>query len=124
MIELNPQYESIFDPRNIDDDCEKIARLMNIEAQTIMESLHAGQHNQAITMYLQLLKAMCTHFVDDEHWCYFDDWYSPDFVMRELYELIMKLEINADSEALLQAGHDEISHTNCYGDYGLPSFIR
>lgn len=25
MITLNPQYEVIFDPRNIDEDCDKIA---------------------------------------------------------------------------------------------------
>ena len=25
MIILNPQYEAIFDPRNIDEDCNKIA---------------------------------------------------------------------------------------------------
>lgn len=25
MPQLNPQYEAIFDPRNIDEDCDKIA---------------------------------------------------------------------------------------------------
>ena len=29
MIQLNPQYEAIFNPRNIDEDCNKIADEIN-----------------------------------------------------------------------------------------------
>jgi hypothetical protein len=29
MIQLNPQYEAIFDSRNIDEDCDKIADEIN-----------------------------------------------------------------------------------------------
>ena len=29
MIQLNPQYETIFDARNIDEDCNKIADEIN-----------------------------------------------------------------------------------------------
>lgn len=29
MIQINPQYEAIFDPRNIDEDCDKIADEIN-----------------------------------------------------------------------------------------------
>ena len=124
MIELNPQYESLFDTHNIDADCDYIAHLMSDEANIIKESLLAGQYNQAITLYLQLLKSMCIHFVEDEHWCYFDDWYSPDNVMSELYEFIMKHDIDKDAEALLLAGHEEIRQTECYDNYGCPSYIR
>lgn len=67
MIELNPQYEKIFDPRNIDDDCDKIAGLMSSEVNVIKEALDAGLYKQAVTMYLQLLKTMVKHFVNDEH---------------------------------------------------------
>lgn len=67
MIELNSQYEMIFDPRNIDDDCDKIAGLMSSEVNVIKEAMDAGLFKQAVTMYLQLLKAMCIHFVEDEH---------------------------------------------------------
>ena len=42
MIELNPKYETIFDVRNIDDDCSKIANLMSVEAELIDEALSAG----------------------------------------------------------------------------------
>ena len=82
MIEQNPKYEAIFDVRNIDDDCDKIASLMNDEADFIKEAMSAGLNKQAVTMYLQLLKAMCLHFVEDEHYCYFDDLYSPEYILQ------------------------------------------
>ena len=82
MIEQNPKYEAIFDVRNIDDDCDKIASLMNDEADFIKEAMSAGLNKQAVTMYLQLLKAMCFHFVEDEHYCYFDDLYSPEYILQ------------------------------------------
>lgn len=84
MIELNPKYEKIFDPRNIDDDCSKIAGLMSSEVNIIKEAMDAGLYKKAVTMYLQLLKTMCIYFVDDEHYCYFDDWYSPDYSMQQI----------------------------------------
>ena len=34
MIQLNPQYEAIFDPRNIDEDCNKIADEINHVARS------------------------------------------------------------------------------------------
>ena len=51
MIQLNPQYEAIFAPNNIDEDCTDVA-------------------------------------------------------------------------ALLKAGHEEIQKTECYDNYGVPSYIR
>lgn len=35
MIENNPRYEAIFNPDNIDPDCDGIASLMNVEADFI-----------------------------------------------------------------------------------------
>lgn len=42
MIQLNPRYEAIFAPKNIDQDCDKIAGLMSVEADFIKEALNAG----------------------------------------------------------------------------------
>ena len=39
MIQINPKYEAIFDVRNIDDDCDRIAALMKPEANLIREAL-------------------------------------------------------------------------------------
>ena len=123
MIELNPQYELIFDVRNIDTDCDKIAALMKVEANLIAEALEAGLDTKAVTMYLQLLKSMCDHFVKDEHFCYFDDLYSPEYVMQSLFETFQMHDKSHEACALLKQGHDEILKSECYQDYGYPSYI-
>lgn len=123
MIALNPKYESIFDVRNIDQDCDKIADLMRLEANMIKEALEAGLYQQAVTKYLQLLKSMCKHFVEDEHYCYFDDLYSPEYVLQGLFEDFQMHDLDFESIALLKEGHDEILQSECYEDYGMPSYI-
>lgn len=124
MIELNPQYEAIFSPGNIDEDCDGIAHKIDVVGETIKEILKVGMYKQAVTMYLQLLKSMTKHFVEDEHWCYFDDWYSPDYSMKLIYDVIMKYEIDAEAAAFLKAGHEEIQKTECYDNYSCPSYLR
>ena len=97
MIELNPQYEAIFNPRNIDDDCDKIAHEISVVGNQIAEVLKVGMYKQAVTMYLQLLKSMANHFVKDEHYCYFDDMYSPEYTMQWICEAIQKHDIDTES---------------------------
>ena len=123
MIELNPQYEKIFDIRNIDDDCNKIANLMRDEAALIKEAMDAGLFKQAVTMYLQLLKAMCIHFVDDEHYCYFDDLYAPEYIVQGLFEKFQMCNLDFETAMILKEGHDEIMQTECYKEYGYPTYI-
>ena len=123
MIELNTQYEKFFDIRNIDDDCDKITGLMSSEAALIREAMDAGLFKQAVTMYLQLLKAMCIHFVDDEHYCYFDDMYSPEYILQGIFEKLQMCDLDFDTAMLLKEGHDEIMQTACYQEYGYPSYL-
>ena len=124
MIQFNPWYEAIFNPDNIDQDCDRIASLMNVEADIIKEALAAGLYKQAVTIYLQLLQSMVNHFVDDEHFCYFDDMYSPEYSLRWIYEDIMKYDIDQESRILLEEGHKEILQSECYQEYGYPSYIE
>ena len=123
MIQLNPRYETIFDVRNIDQDCDRIASLMSAEANLIKEALDAGLYKHAVSMYLQLLNSMCEHFVKDEHYCYFDDMYSPEYTMQGIYEAIQEHNIDSESQRLLEEGHKEILQSECYEDYGMPSYI-
>ena len=44
--------------------------------------------------------------------------------MKQIYDAIMKYDIDAEAIVLLKAGHDEIQKTECYDNYGCPSFIR
>lgn len=72
----------------------------------------------------KLLKSMCEHFVVDEHYCYFDDMYSPEYTMQWIYEAIQKHNIDAESQALLEEGYKEILQSECYKEYGSPSYIE
>lgn len=123
MIQLTPQYETIFDVQNLDDDCKKIAELMEPVRVNIKEALDAGLYKQAVTMYLQLLKAMCIHFVEDEHYCYFDDLYAPEYVLKNIYEKFQMSNLDFDSAMLLKEGHDEIFQLESYREYGYPSYL-
>ena len=123
MIEINPEFEAIFDVRNIDDDCNKIAQKISAVDGQIAEVLKVGMFKQAVTMYLQLLKSMANHFVKDEHYCYFDDMYSPEYALERIYEKINKYKINEESQVLLDIGHSEIMDSECYREYGYPSYL-
>ena len=124
MPQLNPQYEAIFDPRNIDEDCNKIAdEISDVVRMRIKEILAVGMYKQAAKIYLQLLKSMTEHFIKDEHWCYFDDMYSPKYSMQWIYLQIAKYEIDDEVKQLLVKGHEEIKQSECYQEYGLPMYI-
>ena len=124
MIAINKSYESIFDRKNLDKDCEKIAQEISFIGDQIEKTLDADKHKQAVTMYLQLLKSMTNHFVEDEHYDYFDDLYSPEYEMQHIYDSIIRCEIGEEVKSLLDAGHQEIMESECYQDYGTPSYLR
>ena len=92
MITLNPQYEAIFDARNIDEDCNKIA----------------DEINDVVRMQIKEI----------------DDMYSPEYSLQWIYEDIMKYDIDEESRRLLEEGHKEILQSECYEDYGYPSYIN
>ena len=52
MIQLNPQYEAIFDARNIDEDCNKIADEINdVVRMQIKEILAVGMYSKHPTPF-------------------------------------------------------------------------
>lgn len=62
MIQLNPRNKAIFDNRNIDEDCNRIADEINdVARMQIKEILVVGMYKKAVTLYLQLLKSMVNH---------------------------------------------------------------
>ena len=44
--------------------------------------------------------------------------------MKQIYDAIMKYDICAEAAKLLKSGHEEIKKTECYDNYGCPSYIR
>lgn len=123
MIDVNPQYDKIIDICNFDNDCDKIAGLINEESTFIKEAMDAGLFKQTVTMYLQLLETICLHFVEKEYYCYFDDMYSPEYILQGIFEKLQMQNIDIEKAVLLKEEHDEIMQTECYQEYGYPSYI-
>lgn len=79
LFPVNQAVESIFSPKNIDEDCDTISRLMLPVENAIELYLFDGDYAGAVEIFLQLVDSMCYHFVAEEHWNYFDDFYSPAY---------------------------------------------
>ena len=48
--------ESIFNPRNLDEDCSYIAHLLSPYEKLIVARMDAGDYTCAVTMFLEILK--------------------------------------------------------------------
>lgn len=128
MIMLNPSIEQIFSAKNIDQDCTLITKLMIPFQNQISSDLSSGDNVSAIKLFLQLLASTAVHFVKDEHWCYFDDYYSPDYLCMAVFDSF-KEAINAgkflpEEVKMLRNGLLEIASMEAVQDYGCPSVER
>ena len=128
MIILNPSIEQIFSVKNVDQDCALIAELMTPFQNQIRSALSSGDNVTAIELFLQLLASTAVHFVEDEHWCYFDDYYSPDYICMTVFDSF-KEAINAskflpEEVKMLRDGLLEIASLEAVQDYGYPGVER
>ena len=118
------EIEAIFSECNIDEDCDTIARLLVPYRKSIQEALGKGEHATAVTVFLAILESLTRHFVEDEHYNYFDDMYSPDYVCQDMIEAIIDSAIggNFPDEEMrrLKEGLEKLKHTEAYEDYGTP----
>ena len=125
MIPLNEDYETrIFAGRNVDWDCTTIWHLMLQENERIEALANGGDYQTAALRFMQLIKSMCRHFICDEHYCYFDDMYSPEYAIDDLIDFFNGLEkegkLPDETKEYLKKAWLEIKDTECYHDYGLP----
>ena len=125
IIPLNPDYETrIFNRRNISWDCDQIWHLMLEENKRIERIAEQGDYQEAALRFMQMTKSMCRHFVEDEHYNYFDDMYSPEYAIDDLINLFVGLDkdgkLPIDTKEYLDKAWLEIKETACYQDYGLP----
>ena len=83
-----------------------------------------GKYADAVTVLLEALESLTYHFVKDEHYNYFDDMYSPDYVCQDMMEAIVAAIKNGNfpGEGLLRlkGGMEKLMRTEAYGDYGSP----
>ena len=126
-IELTPlkaEIEAFFSKHNIDEDCDTIARLLSPYRKAVNESLSQGNFADAVTVLLEVLESLAYHFVEDEHYDYFDDMYSPDYVCQDMMETVIatiKSGIFPDEEfQRLKDGIEKLKQTESYKDYGVP----
>ena len=118
------KIEAIFSKRNIDEDCDTIARLLSPYRKTIRESLSQNNYAEAVTVLIEVLESLTYHFVEDEHYNYFDDMYSPDYVCQDMMEAITSSIKSGNFSAAelqrLKNGLGKLMQTEAYENYGVP----
>ena len=126
-IELTPQkaeIETVFSKHNIDEDCDIIANLLSSYREAVRESLTQDKYTEAVAILLDVLESLTYHFVEDEHYNYFDDMYSPDYVCQDMMEAVINaIKSGKFPDAELQRlkeGMEKLKHTEAYEDYGVP----
>lgn len=101
-----------------------IAQLLSPYRKTVRESLNQGNYAEAVTILLEVLESLIYHFVEDEHYNYFDDMYSPDYVCQDMMETIISSiksgKFPAAELQRLKDGMEKLKHTEAYEDYGVP----
>lgn len=121
---LKVEIEAVFSKRNIDDDCDTIASLLPPCRKTTRESLSQENYAEAVTILIKVLESLTYHFVEDEHYNYFDDMYSPDYVCQDMMKTVIDAIKNGNFSDVelkrLNEGLDKLKHTETYEDYGVP----
>lgn len=85
--------------------------------------LSQGNFVKAVTILLEVLESLTYHFVEDEHYDYFDDMYSPDYVCQDMMEAIINAIKSGNFPAAelqqLKDGMEKLAQTEAYEDYGV-----
>jgi len=120
--------EEIFTPRNLGPDCDIIGGLLErFGEKFILSALEDGEYAIAVDHYLQLLDSLTAHFIADEHWCWFDDFYSPDYTVSHIWDAfiphIRSGALAGEPLAELESGLKQIEQSEAYQNYGIPSMI-
>lgn len=127
--------EDIFAQRNLDSDCDTIGQLLfRFGDMFILSALEDGARcpggpgmTIAVENYLQMLDSLTRHFISDEHWCWFDDFYSPDYVVLHIWEAfiphIRSCALAGEPLTELESGLRQIEQSEAYQNYGYPSLI-
>ena len=127
MTPLKEEIEKVFNPCNIDMDCNTIDDLLTPYKRQVKTLLDKGKTDEAVTIFLEILESLSYHFVKDEHYTYFDDMYCPDYtcndMMRYFIEKINNGTISDQAKQRLSAEIDKISKMEAYQDYGSPFCI-
>ena len=124
MSPLKEEIESIFNPNNIDDDCDTIASLLYPYKMKLDNLMSTGKYHEAFQCFYEILESLSYHFVKDEHYCYFDDMYSPDYtcagILKSIISEIKSGKVPVEDVAFLDGSMTKIAKMAAYEDYGSP----
>lgn len=130
-IELTPlkeEIERILVKGNIDDNCDKIARLLRPYEEDIQSLMDSGNYKEAFNLFYEILESLSYHFVNDEHYCHFDDMYSPDFICDTMMTMIInrieKGKVFGGELKLLSDAMSKIEKMEAYTEYGCPFAVQ
>ena len=127
MTPLKEGIESVFNPCNIDEDCRRIAGLLYPYKESIRDLLNHRESAEAFSIFYEILESLSYHFVKDEHYCHFDDMYSPDHVCYDiLKDIIGKINDGIVTEAdveYLSGAMGKIEKMESYESYGTPFVV-
>lgn len=116
--------EKVFAPSNLDQDCRRISQSLVPVKNAIRQYFLDGEYEEAAGLFLQFVDTMCEHFVADEHWCWFDDFYLPGDDADECWEMLRaKLgQMSEDVFDCLEDGLIDLAESESYENYGVPNF--
>ena len=79
--------DEIFIPGNINWECDHIGQMLFDYCEKFIEpALKDGMYSLAVKWYLQMLDSLTVHYIQDEHWTYYDDLYFPDQVVPHIWK--------------------------------------
>jgi hypothetical protein len=128
IIPLNLDFErDIFNVDFIGEDGDLLDYKILPEVERITAMLsHREEQPKAALLTMQLIKSLCCHYIMDEHYCYFDDVYLPDYTIGDLIkkfnEMYKNNELSSDVISYLHQAWQEILQTECKSSYGVPSY--
>lgn len=121
---MKGRIETIFSSRNLDNNCDTIARQLYPYSEQVISLLDASEYHHAIDLFLEILDSLTRHFVEDEHYTYFDDMYSPDYPCQYMLENILKKVseglLPKEELEYLNEGMMKLEQAESYTDYGYP----
>ena len=104
--------------------CNMISSLLLPYEKNIKEDMSESNHRKAFETFLEILESLSYHFVKDEHFCYFDDMYCPDYtcsdILKSIIAEIKSGKVAIEDVAYFDAGMSKIAQMESYEDYGSP----
>lgn len=115
-------------PKSLDWECDRVGQLLFEYGETFIESaLKDGMYFLAVKWYLQMLDSLTVHYIQDEHWTYYDDIYFPDQAVSHILEQFVPHirlgKLMGEELKTLEDGIALIEQTEAYQNYCIPSGI-